>query len=141
MGSIALLLISTLQMSAQSADHLLGDEPLAMRASTYAPAVNQAADRTLDYASSIKKLLNAKKVHHLTFEVIQFPATHDHALKYLERESSLASAIARAAKKSVIERGVEASTDAVLQCQRESSPALTTPFMRSDSQQAHCFRY
>lgn len=57
------------------------------------------------------------------------------------RESPFALAIARAAKKGVIEESVEAYTDVLVQCQQAQSPVLTTPLMRSDSQQAHCYRF
>ncbi|WP_156116691.1 hypothetical protein [Massilia sp. 9096] len=57
------------------------------------------------------------------------------------RESAFAAALRNAWKKGVIERGVEGYTEVLIQCQKEQSPALTTPFMRSDSQQAHCFRF
>jgi hypothetical protein len=57
------------------------------------------------------------------------------------RESPFALAIGRAAKKGVIEAAVEAYTDVLIQCQQAQSPVLTTPFIRSDSQQAHCYRF
>ncbi|MES2126541.1 MAG: hypothetical protein V4463_04660 [Pseudomonadota bacterium] len=57
------------------------------------------------------------------------------------QESSLAMAINRATRKGIVEQAVEAYSDVLIQCQKEQSPALTTPFMRSDSQQAHCFRF
>lgn len=57
------------------------------------------------------------------------------------RHSRFISSIEGAWKKGFVERGVEGSTQALIQCQKEQSPALTTPFMRSDSQQAHCFRF
>ncbi|NRR31848.1 hypothetical protein HSX11_16855 [Oxalobacteraceae bacterium] len=55
--------------------------------------------------------------------------------------SPLSAAIAGAAKKGWIEAGVEASANALIACQNEKSVVLTTPSMRSDSQQAHCFRF
>ena len=56
-------------------------------------------------------------------------------------ESAFARAIARAAKRSATELALEAATKVIVMCQKERNPALTTPFFRSDSQQAHCFRY
>jgi hypothetical protein len=56
-------------------------------------------------------------------------------------ESALSRAIARAVKKDFIERGVEESAEILIQCQKAQSVVLTSPFMRSDSQQAHCFRF
>lgn len=55
--------------------------------------------------------------------------------------SAFARAIARAAKRSASELALEAATKIIVMCQKERNPALTTPFFRSDSQQAHCFRY
>ncbi|MBK1890636.1 hypothetical protein Undi14_11370 [Undibacterium sp. 14-3-2] len=57
------------------------------------------------------------------------------------KESSLAKAIADAHKKSVAENTIQAYTEVIRQCQRETSQLQTVPFMRSDSQQAHCYRY
>ncbi len=57
------------------------------------------------------------------------------------KESSLAKAIADAHKKSVAENAVEAYTEVLRQCQRETSQLQTVPFMRAESQQAHCYRY
>jgi hypothetical protein len=57
------------------------------------------------------------------------------------RESAFARAIGQAARKGVIELAVEAYSEVLIRCQKEQSTVLTTPFMRSDSQQAHCFRF
>jgi hypothetical protein len=57
------------------------------------------------------------------------------------RHARFIAAIQNAWSKGVVERGVEGYTEVLIQCQKEQSPALTTPFMRSDSQQAHCFRF
>ncbi|MES2295986.1 MAG: hypothetical protein V4582_03045 [Pseudomonadota bacterium] len=56
-------------------------------------------------------------------------------------ESALARAIEQAAHKGIVERSVEGYTDVLIQCQKSRLIVLTTPFMRSDSQQAHCYRY
>jgi hypothetical protein len=57
------------------------------------------------------------------------------------RNSRFSSLLKSAWKKGFVERGIEASIEALIQCQKEQSPALTIPFMRSDSQQLHCFRF
>lgn len=57
------------------------------------------------------------------------------------REPSLAQAIGRAGKQGIVERSVEAYTEVLIQCQQNRSPILTVPFQRSDSQQAHCYRF
>ncbi|MBC3878513.1 hypothetical protein H8K38_11885 [Undibacterium sp. FT79W] len=57
------------------------------------------------------------------------------------KESSLAKAIADAHKKNVAENTIQAYTKVLRQCQRETSQLQTVPFMRSESQQAHCYRY
>lgn len=53
----------------------------------------------------------------------------------------IARAISDAAKPDVIATGIAASTEVLLACQREQLSTLTLPFMRSESQQAHCYRY
>lgn len=55
--------------------------------------------------------------------------------------TALSVALARAWKRDFIEEGVEESRKMLLDCQRETSVLLTMPFMRSDGQQAHCFRF
>lgn len=55
--------------------------------------------------------------------------------------SPLATAIGRATKKGIIELGVEGYTEVLIQCQRAQSVVLTTPLLRSDAQQAHCYRF
>jgi hypothetical protein len=56
-------------------------------------------------------------------------------------ESPLAHAIGSAAKKGVVDVAVQAYTEVLTQCQKAQSPALTSALLRSDSQQAHCYRY
>jgi hypothetical protein len=55
--------------------------------------------------------------------------------------SRFALAIGRAAKKGVIELGVDDYTEILIQCQKSRSVVLTTPLLRSDAQQAHCYRF
>lgn len=57
------------------------------------------------------------------------------------REPALALGIGRAGKQGIVERSVEAYTEVLIQCQQNKSPILTVPFQRSDSQQAHCYRF
>ena len=56
-------------------------------------------------------------------------------------ETMLSAALARAWKRDFIEEGVEGTRNMLLECQRETSVLLIMPFMRSDGQQAHCFRF
>lgn len=56
-------------------------------------------------------------------------------------DTPLSLAIASAAKKDFIEAGIEESRRALLECQKETSAVLVMPSLRSDSQQAHCFRF
>jgi hypothetical protein len=56
-------------------------------------------------------------------------------------QSAIARAIARSAKKGFIENGVEESTKALIDCQKETSNTLAMPFGRGESQQAHCYRF
>ncbi|MBY0557733.1 MAG: hypothetical protein K2P77_11055 [Burkholderiaceae bacterium] len=57
------------------------------------------------------------------------------------RDSGLAVALARAWKRDVITDGIAATKTMLIACQRETSVVLTTALMRSDPQQAHCFRF
>lgn len=57
------------------------------------------------------------------------------------REPALALGIGRAGKQGIVESSVEAYTEVLIQCQQNKSPILTVPFQRSDSQQAHCYRF
>ncbi|RFP19355.1 MULTISPECIES: hypothetical protein [unclassified Duganella] len=57
------------------------------------------------------------------------------------RNTPLSLAIAGAAKKDFIETGIEASRRALIECQQETSTLLVMPSLRSDSQQAHCYRF
>ncbi|MBA5635515.1 hypothetical protein H3H37_00330 [Duganella sp. LX20W] len=56
-------------------------------------------------------------------------------------ENALAVALSRAWKRGFVEEGVEETRNVLLECQHETSVVLTTPLMRSDAQQAHCFRF
>lgn len=69
------------------------------------------------------------------------PANKAQTQNATARGSTLAQALTRAWKKGMIEEGIEASRQMLLECQKETSVVLTTPFMRPDSQQAHCFRF
>lgn len=77
--------------------------------------------------------------------LVRVPYPAEHILRpidgYQTPESQLTRAIARSAKKGFIENGVEESTKALIDCQKETSNTLTMPFGRGDSQQAHCYRY
>jgi hypothetical protein len=57
------------------------------------------------------------------------------------RGSPFISALRGAWKKGIVEESFEGYSEVLIQCQKETSPALTMPFLRSDSQQAHCFRF
>jgi hypothetical protein len=57
----------------------------------------------------------------------------DGSIQKKMKESSLAKAIADAHKKSVAENTIQAYTEVIRQCQRETSQLQTVPFMRSDS--------
>jgi hypothetical protein len=57
------------------------------------------------------------------------------------RASPFVLAISQAAKKGIVEAGVEGYSEVLIQCQKTQSVVLTTPFLRSDSQQAHCYRF
>ncbi|NVD71763.1 hypothetical protein HUX88_14565 [Duganella sp. BJB1802] len=71
------------------------------------------------------------------FEAIRAPASASASA----RDTRLAQAIAGAAKKDFIEAGIEESRRALIECQKETSAVLIMPSLRSDSQQAHCYRF
>jgi hypothetical protein len=56
-------------------------------------------------------------------------------------QARLALAIGAATKKSFMELGVEGYREILIQCQKERSVVLTTPLLRSESQQQHCYRF
>jgi hypothetical protein len=98
--------------------------------------------RLFVHATPTEDLLTPTREHRLAMGATQHPRQPEAGKDVQIRESPLALAIGEAAKKGVIELGVEGYTEVLIQCQKEqSSPALTTPFLRSDSQQAHCFRF
>jgi hypothetical protein len=57
------------------------------------------------------------------------------------RHAAFVSALQGAWKKGIVEESFEGYSEVLIQCQKEQSPLLTLPFQRSDSQQAHCFRF
>ena len=71
----------------------------------------------------------------------QFPPLKAADIKPPASRTALSVALARAWKRSFIEKGVDDAKGALLACQRETSLLLTVPFMRSEGQQAHCFRF
>lgn len=56
-------------------------------------------------------------------------------------QTPLALALTKFTKKSFVELGIEASANMLIECQKETSILLTMPSLRSDSQQAHCYRF
>lgn len=56
-------------------------------------------------------------------------------------EPPLARAIGLAVKEDTVALGVKESAEMLAACQREHSSLQTVPFMRSESQQAHCYRF
>jgi hypothetical protein len=93
------------------------------------------------HATLAENLLTSTRDHRLAMGDTQQRDQLGRPIDTHVRESPFALAIGRAAKKGVIELGVEAYTEVLVQCQKETSPALTTPLLRSDSQQAHCYRF
>ncbi len=68
------------------------------------------------------------------------PATRNSERRQIH-PSPVALAFERALKKGIIEQGVEGYTEVLIACQKQQSPLMTAPFLRSDSQQAHCYRF
>lgn len=100
--------------------------------------------------------IHAQKIHLIAYkylglqgrlsllEATSIPETgrHSQSTDFAKKpRSPFTVALQNAWKKGVVEESVEAYTEVLIQCQKEQSPALTTPLIRSDGQQAHCFRY
>lgn len=86
-------------------------------------------------AGQLTRSTFAKGLHELKLGTA--PAT----VKLQSRDAQMSNAIAGAAKKDFIQEGIEASRKALLACQQETSAVLVMPSLRSDSQQAHCYRF
>jgi len=91
--------------------------------------------------TSVENLPMLKSDHRVTMGATRHANQIEQSADFRARESAFALAISRAAKKGVIELGVEASAEVLIQCQKAQSVVLTTSFLRSDSQQAHCYRF
>lgn len=93
------------------------------------------------HATLAKDLLMSTRDHRLAMGVTQHRPQPDRPMATYSRKSPYARAIEKAARRGVVELAVEAYTDVLIQCQKAQSVVLTTPFLRSESQQAHCFRF
>lgn len=58
-----------------------------------------------------------------------------------QRETAAARAMNEAWKKDASETNLKAWSDVLVKCQQATNPAWTTALMRSEPQQAHCYRY
>ena len=93
-------------------------------------------------------LANIRSSAHPSLAEDSLTATRDRRLgksrardAQLRDQSPFAKAIGSAASRSIVERSVEAYTEVLIQCQKATSPALTTALMRSNAQQDHCYRF
>ena len=57
------------------------------------------------------------------------------------RQTPFASALNEAWKKDAAEANLKAWSEVLVKCQQATNPAWTTALMRSEAQQAHCYRY
>jgi hypothetical protein len=57
------------------------------------------------------------------------------------RETPFARAMDEAWKKNAAEANMKAWSEVLIKCQQATNPAWTTALMRSEPQQAHCYRY
>jgi hypothetical protein len=78
-------------------------------------------------------LMKASKDQHVE-PIVRPPEVQTHA-------SPLARALEKSKKKGLLERGVEASTKALIDCQEETSTTYTMASGSGDAQQAHCLRF
>jgi hypothetical protein len=58
-----------------------------------------------------------------------------------DRQTPVARAMDEAWKKDPAEANLKAWSDVLIKCQQATNPAWTTALMRSEPQQAHCYRY
>ncbi len=58
-----------------------------------------------------------------------------------DRQTSVARAMDEAWKKDPAEANLKAWSDVLVKCQQATNPAWTTALLRSEPQQAHCYRY
>ena len=56
-------------------------------------------------------------------------------------QTAAARALDHAWKKDAAEANLKAWSEVLLKCQQATNPAWTTAIMRSEPQQAHCYRY
>lgn len=103
-------------------------------------AISASVSNSFVQATLAKRLLISTQVQRLPMGSATYP-DRAHPADEHAHKSRFALAIGRSAKKGIIELGVEAYTDVLIQCQKEQSPTLTMPLLRSDSQQSHCFRF
>jgi hypothetical protein len=76
--------------------------------------------------------------------VIHAGDTRDHSGRphgAAPRRSSFARALDEAWRKDAAEANLKAWTEVLVRCQQATNPAWTTALMRSEPQQAHCYRY
>lgn len=57
------------------------------------------------------------------------------------RQTPFARAVDQAWKLDAAEANIKAWTEVLIKCQQATNPAWTTALMRSEPQQAHCYRY
>jgi hypothetical protein len=131
--SVGFILICVIQTSAQGAD------PAQAPVNTEAKV--PSADPFSGRAAFVENLPTSVREYRLSTGATRQANQIEQPADNRVRESAFAGAIRQAAKKGVIELGVEASAEVLIQCQKAQSVVLTTSFMRSDSQQAHCYRF
>ncbi|XLZ70146.1 hypothetical protein ABT364_27025 [Massilia sp. SR12] len=56
-------------------------------------------------------------------------------------QTAAARALDQAWKKDAAEANLKAWSEILIKCQQATNPAWTTAIMRSEAQQAHCYRY
>jgi len=119
------------QINAHAVENNLGEvvvQPVDMRRITAPPSLS---DTVLRQISESMRVIGTESESTVAF----------HKSPKSLNESTLARAIGKAAHKGLNERSVEGYTEVINQCQKSQSTVLTTPFLRSESQQAHCFRF
>ncbi|PWF55638.1 hypothetical protein [Massilia glaciei] len=109
--------------------------------SARAVALPQTMARSLVDAAMKEDALTPARERRVEIEGDRLPHQRDRRATAPMRDSRLAQAIRGAAKIGIVESSLEGYTEVLIQCQKATSPALTTALMQSDSQQDHCFRF
>ena len=87
------------------------------------------------------ELLAAKPALRPPFDIVPARDSFGRPLAAPHRQTAVARAMDEAWKKDSSDANLKAWSDILVRCQQATNPAWTTALMRSEPQQAHCYRY